>query len=100
MRVAAQDAGEQCSPAAADVDDGADVGEVVAGGYGPGERRGPLGHRGVKDGCVLRMLGQEFEQVHPVGGVKSGLAGSDRVQDVFERPAASGGAVQQGPRSH
>jgi pimeloyl-ACP methyl ester carboxylesterase/class 3 adenylate cyclase len=75
MRMAAQDGREQGSPAATDVNDCADVGEVVAGGHGRGERCGPLGHRGVKDRGVRGMLGQEVEQGHLVGSVEAGLAG-------------------------
>ena len=54
--------GEQDPPAAADVDHGADIGEVVAGGHRRGECGGSLQHRGIEDGCVLGMLCQEVEE--------------------------------------
>jgi hypothetical protein len=89
MRVAAQDGGKQVPAAAADVDDGADIGEVVARRHRRRKRRGPLEHRGVEDGGVLGMLRQELKKGHAVGGVESGLAGPDRVQDVLKWLAAA-----------
>jgi len=50
MPVGAQDRRKQDPPAAADIDDGAEVGEFVAGGHRRGEHRGSLHHRGVEEG--------------------------------------------------
>ena len=98
--MAAREGGKQGPAAAADVDDGANTGEVVARRHGRRKRRGPLEHRGVEDGGVLGMPGQVLEHGHPVGGVESGLAGPDRVQDVLEWLAAPEGPVYQGPGPH
>jgi hypothetical protein len=54
--VRAQDRGQQDALAAADVGDGPQPREVVAGGHAGRERLGPFGHRGVEPGAPLGVL--------------------------------------------
>src|ERR1700733_5814885 len=94
MRMATQDRGEEHSAVAAYVGDGADIGEVVALRHDWGEGYGSFQHRRVEGGGFRGMLCQEVQPRYPVGGIKSGLAGSNCVQDVLE------GLTEGGPPEH
>ena len=99
-RVPPQDLHQQGPCPAADVDDGACVGEVAGVGDAGSEGRGPFGHGGVEGGCVLRVLREEVEDLHSLGGVESWLAGPDGVKDVLEGTDAAECLQEDGPRPH
>ena len=97
MRVPAQDLRQQGPLAAADVDDAANIREVVGVGHAGRERRGSLGHGGVEGGGAVGVLGEELEDTHSEGDVEARRAGPDRVKDVLEGLDTADRLQEDGP---
>jgi hypothetical protein len=100
MRVPAQDLRQQSAQAAADVDNAANIREVVGLGQGGCESCGSLGHGGVEGDSAVGVLGEELEETHSEADVQARLAGPDRIQDVRKGLDAADRLQENGPCSH
>ena len=98
MRVPAQYLCQQRSLAAADVNDAANVREVVGVGHAGRVRRSAFGHGSVEDGSPIGILADELEQAHSKRDVDPWRPGLDRLEDVLVGLDAAD--QQGGPRPH